>query len=175
MYTESISGNLLGLIPVTFDPEHPPPLNIPLIYFTKVKVIQAGQFGGTLHRPGAAPVHDRLRPTAAEPRNTHPSGAPAGHGPSRPRPSGGRRASTAGLPDPARSIPVGSARRRHAVARGRPPVLAPHWRELDRTQILALRMIRRLLAPVRPLAPLLAEHPRHAEFQAWERLAGDLP
>ncbi|WP_186776663.1 hypothetical protein [Streptomyces salinarius] len=52
MYTESISGNLLGLIPVTFDPENPPPLDIPLIYFTKVKVVQAGQFGGTLHVPG---------------------------------------------------------------------------------------------------------------------------
>lgn len=52
MYTESISGNLLGLIPVTFDPKHPPPLNIPLIYFTKVKVVQAGQFGGTLTVPG---------------------------------------------------------------------------------------------------------------------------
>ncbi|WDV56954.1 hypothetical protein PV963_31910 [Streptomyces coeruleorubidus] len=52
MYTEKISGNLLGLIPVTFDPEHPPPLNIPLIYFTKVKVTQAGQFGGTLTVPG---------------------------------------------------------------------------------------------------------------------------
>ncbi|MBQ0828117.1 hypothetical protein [Streptomyces tagetis] len=52
MYTESISGNLLGLIPVTFDPEHPPPLDIPLIYFTKVTVVQAGQFGGTLHIPG---------------------------------------------------------------------------------------------------------------------------
>ncbi|AQS67470.1 hypothetical protein [Streptomyces pactum] len=52
MYTESISGNLLGLIPVTFDPENPPPLDIPLIYFTKVTVVQAGQFGGTLHIPG---------------------------------------------------------------------------------------------------------------------------
>ena len=52
MYTESISGNLLGLIPITFDPENPPPLNIPLIYFTKVKVIQAAQFGGTLTVPG---------------------------------------------------------------------------------------------------------------------------
>ncbi|MGW5635747.1 hypothetical protein [Streptomyces sp. NPDC003832] len=52
MYTESISGNLLGLIPVTFSPENPPPLNIPLIYFTKVEVVQAGQFGGTLHVPG---------------------------------------------------------------------------------------------------------------------------
>lgn len=52
MYTESISGNLLGLIPITFDPEHPPPLNIPVIYFTKVTVKQAGQFGGTLHVPG---------------------------------------------------------------------------------------------------------------------------
>ncbi|MFE0452233.1 hypothetical protein ACFW2D_13215 [Streptomyces sp. NPDC058914] len=52
MYTESISGNLFGLIPVTFSPESPPPLNIPLIYFTKVKVVQAGQFGGDLHIPG---------------------------------------------------------------------------------------------------------------------------
>lgn len=41
MYTESISGNLLGLIPVTFTPDNPPPLNIPTIYLTKVKVVQA--------------------------------------------------------------------------------------------------------------------------------------
>ncbi|WP_369249261.1 hypothetical protein [Streptomyces sp. R41] len=52
MYTESISGNLLGLIPITFSPDNPPPLNIPLIYFTKVKVVQAGQFGGSLTVPG---------------------------------------------------------------------------------------------------------------------------
>ncbi|WP_053753283.1 hypothetical protein [Streptomyces sp. MMG1533] len=52
MYTESISGNLFGLIPITFDPENPPPLNIPLIYFTNVKITQAAQFGGTLHVPG---------------------------------------------------------------------------------------------------------------------------
>lgn len=52
MYTESISGDLFGLIPTTFSPDNPPPLNIPLIYFTNVKVTQAGQFGGTLHVPG---------------------------------------------------------------------------------------------------------------------------
>ncbi|MEU8970445.1 hypothetical protein AB0D11_14385 [Streptomyces monashensis] len=52
MYTESISGNLFGLIPITFSPDSPPPLNIPLIYFTNVKVVQAGQFGGNLHVPG---------------------------------------------------------------------------------------------------------------------------
>ncbi|MFI5878537.1 hypothetical protein [Streptomyces sp. NPDC051554] len=52
MYTESISGNLFGLIPITFDPDNPPPLNIPLIYFTNVKVVQAGQMGGTLTIPG---------------------------------------------------------------------------------------------------------------------------
>ncbi|MFI1035733.1 hypothetical protein [Streptomyces sp. NPDC020951] len=52
MYTESISGNLFGLIPVTFTPKSPPPLNIPLIYFTNVKVQQAGQLGGTLTIPG---------------------------------------------------------------------------------------------------------------------------
>ncbi|MFJ9425751.1 hypothetical protein [Streptomyces sp. NPDC101249] len=52
MYTESISGNLFGLIPVTFSPDSPPPLNIPLIYFTNAKVVQAAQFGGELHVPG---------------------------------------------------------------------------------------------------------------------------
>ncbi|GAA3296075.1 hypothetical protein [Streptomyces cinereospinus] len=52
MYTESISGNLFGLIPITFSPENPPPLNIPLIYFTDVAVTQAAQFGGTLFIPG---------------------------------------------------------------------------------------------------------------------------
>ncbi|MCX4765047.1 hypothetical protein OG562_29560 [Streptomyces sp. NBC_01275] len=58
MYTESISGNLFGLIPVTFSPDSPPPLNIPLIYFTKVKVVQAGQFGGDLHIPGMHVYND---------------------------------------------------------------------------------------------------------------------
>nr|WP_285563372.1 hypothetical protein [Streptomyces hygroscopicus] len=52
MYTEEISGNLFGLIPMTFSPDSPPPLNLPLIYFTNVKVTQAAQFGGTLHVPG---------------------------------------------------------------------------------------------------------------------------
>ncbi|WP_371669082.1 hypothetical protein OG985_16295 [Streptomyces sp. NBC_00289] len=52
MYTESISGNLFGLIPVTFSPKSPPPLNIPYIYFSNAKVQQAGQFGGTLTIPG---------------------------------------------------------------------------------------------------------------------------
>ncbi|MFH8223545.1 hypothetical protein ACH4C2_28015 [Streptomyces sp. NPDC018057] len=52
MYTESLSGNLLGLLPVTFSPDNPPPLDIPLIYFTKVHVVQAAQFGGTLTIPG---------------------------------------------------------------------------------------------------------------------------
>lgn len=53
--------------------------------------------------------------------------------------------------------------------------LAPRWRELDRTQILSLRMIRRLLSPVRFVAPLLADHRRRAEFETWERIAGTLP
>ncbi|MET8806037.1 hypothetical protein [Streptomyces sp. NPDC004546] len=52
MYTESISGNLFGLIPMTFTPDSPPPLNLPLIYFTNVHVVQAAQFGGNLHVPG---------------------------------------------------------------------------------------------------------------------------
>ncbi|WP_237536331.1 hypothetical protein [Streptomyces sp. SID5785] len=52
MYTEELSGNLLGLIPMTFNAESPPPLNLPILYFTNVKVTQAAQFGGTLHVPG---------------------------------------------------------------------------------------------------------------------------
>ncbi|NEB81439.1 hypothetical protein G3I40_40445 [Streptomyces sp. SID14478] len=52
MYTEELSGNLLGLIPLTFNAKNPPPINLPLLYFTNVKVTQAAQFGGNLHVPG---------------------------------------------------------------------------------------------------------------------------
>lgn len=52
MYTESLKGNLFGLIPIEFTPKSPPPLNVPFAFFTKVKVVQAGQFGGTLTVPG---------------------------------------------------------------------------------------------------------------------------
>ncbi|MEV5959772.1 hypothetical protein AB0M11_39580 [Streptomyces sp. NPDC051987] len=53
--------------------------------------------------------------------------------------------------------------------------LAPRWRELDRAQVLSLRMVRRLLGPARAVAPLLADHPRRGEFEAWERIADSLP
>ncbi|WP_030386896.1 hypothetical protein [Streptomyces sp. NRRL S-241] len=52
MYTESLKGALFGLIPVEFTPNSPPPLNVPFAFFTDVKVVQAGQFGGTLTVPG---------------------------------------------------------------------------------------------------------------------------
>lgn len=52
MYTEELKGNLFGLIPITFNPQTPPPLNVPFAFFTKVKVVQAGQFGGSLRVPG---------------------------------------------------------------------------------------------------------------------------
>jgi hypothetical protein len=52
MYTESLSGRLLGAIPVTFTPQAPPPLTLPVLFFTDVTVVQAGQFGGDLHVPG---------------------------------------------------------------------------------------------------------------------------
>ncbi|MEV0961310.1 hypothetical protein AB0J25_01595 [Streptomyces sp. NPDC049910] len=52
MYTEELKGNLFGIIPVTFSPKTPPPLNVPFAMFTDVKVTQAGQFGGTLTVPG---------------------------------------------------------------------------------------------------------------------------
>ncbi|WP_328861777.1 hypothetical protein [Streptomyces sp. NBC_00306] len=52
MYTEELKGNLFGLIPITFSPTSPPPLNVPFAFFTNAKVKQAGQFGGTLTVPG---------------------------------------------------------------------------------------------------------------------------
>ncbi|WHM36535.1 hypothetical protein [Streptomyces sp. BPTC-684] len=52
MYTEELKGNLFGIIPVTFSPQTPPPLNVPLAIFTNATVHQAGQFGGTLKVPG---------------------------------------------------------------------------------------------------------------------------
>ncbi|MBA6439412.1 hydrogenase expression protein HypF [Streptomyces sp. GMR22] len=52
MYTEELKGNLLGLIPITFSPKSPPPVNIPEVFFTDVTVTQAGQFGGDLTVPG---------------------------------------------------------------------------------------------------------------------------
>ncbi|MFB8029558.1 MULTISPECIES: hypothetical protein [unclassified Streptomyces] len=52
MYTEELKGNLFGLIPITFSPETPPPLNVPFAFFTNATVKQAGQFGGSLKVPG---------------------------------------------------------------------------------------------------------------------------
>ncbi|QNP65360.1 hypothetical protein [Streptomyces genisteinicus] len=52
MYTEELKGNLFGIIPITFSPDSPPPLNVPFAMFTNVTVRQAGQFGGTLTVPG---------------------------------------------------------------------------------------------------------------------------
>ncbi len=58
MYTEELKGNLFGLIPVTFTPKSPPPLNVPAAFFTNVTVLQAGQFGGTLTVPGMHLFHE---------------------------------------------------------------------------------------------------------------------
>ncbi|KAB8164587.1 hypothetical protein FH609_017850 [Streptomyces sp. 3MP-14] len=52
MYTERLEGNLFGVIPVVFDAEHQPPLDLPIAHFTDVFVTQAGQFGGTLSMQG---------------------------------------------------------------------------------------------------------------------------
>ncbi|MEU8133080.1 DUF6114 domain-containing protein [Streptodolium elevatio] len=50
-YTESLKGNLFGLIPIEFTPTSPPPLNVPVAFFTDVTVRQAGQTGATLVIP----------------------------------------------------------------------------------------------------------------------------
>ncbi|WP_229348206.1 hypothetical protein [Streptomyces sp. UNOB3_S3] len=56
MYTEELKGNLLGIVPSTQSPTSLPPLipglKLPIpIFFTHVRIRQAGQFGGTLHIP----------------------------------------------------------------------------------------------------------------------------
>jgi hypothetical protein len=65
LYTERLQGNLFGLIPITFDPEHQPPLDLPIANFTDVFVIQAGQFGGELTMTGMDSYisHDGPTPT----------------------------------------------------------------------------------------------------------------
>jgi hypothetical protein len=37
-YTPKFQGKLFGLIPVTFTPESPPPLTLPVLWFTDVKI-----------------------------------------------------------------------------------------------------------------------------------------
>jgi len=37
-YTPKFKGNLFGVIPVTFTPESPPPLTLPVLWFTDVKI-----------------------------------------------------------------------------------------------------------------------------------------
>ncbi|MEV6326862.1 hypothetical protein [Streptomyces sp. NPDC051909] len=61
MYTEELKGNLFGLIPVTFSPQSPPPLDVPWAVFTNCTVKQAGQFGGTLRVPG---LRNTIEPNA---------------------------------------------------------------------------------------------------------------
>ncbi|MFC5721315.1 hypothetical protein ACFP1Z_14175 [Streptomyces gamaensis] len=51
LYTEELKGNLFGVIPVSFSPSSPPPLTLPFLVFTDVKIRQAGQYGGTLTVP----------------------------------------------------------------------------------------------------------------------------
>ncbi|MFB7450657.1 hypothetical protein [Streptomyces sp. NPDC056194] len=58
---------------------------------------------------------------------------------------------------------------------GRAATLGPVWRELEVGQILELRLIRRLLAPARSVRQMLVDHPRWAEFLAWEAVVPSLP
>jgi hypothetical protein len=37
-FTSKLQGNLLGLLPVTFTPDSPPPLTIPVLFFTNVTI-----------------------------------------------------------------------------------------------------------------------------------------
>ncbi|MGP4112035.1 hypothetical protein ACTWP5_14110 [Streptomyces sp. 4N509B] len=66
MYTERLEGNLFGLIPIVFDPEHQPPLDLPIAHFTNVFVVQAGQFGGELTMQGMSSYITHDGPTLPE-------------------------------------------------------------------------------------------------------------
>jgi hypothetical protein len=48
-YTPRFEGKLFGLIPVVFTPESPPPLTLPVLWFTDVKIDLAFVRADTLH------------------------------------------------------------------------------------------------------------------------------
>jgi hypothetical protein len=48
-YTPKFQGKLFGVIPVTFTPESPPPLTLPVLWFTDVKINLAFVRADTLH------------------------------------------------------------------------------------------------------------------------------
>ncbi|MET7298749.1 DUF6114 domain-containing protein [Embleya sp. NPDC005575] len=52
MYVKYLKGNIFGIIPITFTPESPPPINVPLVFFTNVESAMYAQLGGKLHIPG---------------------------------------------------------------------------------------------------------------------------
>ncbi|MEU0937748.1 DUF6114 domain-containing protein [Embleya sp. NPDC005971] len=52
MYVKYLKGNIFGIIPITFTPESPPPINVPIVFFTNVESAMYAQLGGKLHIPG---------------------------------------------------------------------------------------------------------------------------
>ncbi|MFI6985831.1 DUF6114 domain-containing protein [Embleya sp. NPDC050154] len=52
MYVKYLKGNIFGIVPITFTPESPPPINIPIVFFTNVESSMYAQLGGRLHIPG---------------------------------------------------------------------------------------------------------------------------
>lgn len=52
MYVKYLKGNIFGIIPITFTPESPPPINVPIVFFTNVESSMYAQLGGKLHIPG---------------------------------------------------------------------------------------------------------------------------
>jgi hypothetical protein len=52
MYVKSLKGNIFGVVPITFTPESPPPINVPIVFFSNVEAALYAQLGGILHIPG---------------------------------------------------------------------------------------------------------------------------
>jgi hypothetical protein len=52
MYVKSLKGNIFGVVPIEFTPGKPPPINVPIVFFSNVESAIYAQLGGVLHIPG---------------------------------------------------------------------------------------------------------------------------
>ncbi|MYS85240.1 DUF6114 domain-containing protein [Embleya scabrispora] len=61
MYVKYLKGNIFGVVPITFTPDSPPPINVPVVFFTNVESAMYAQLGGRMHIPGYGINKDHLR------------------------------------------------------------------------------------------------------------------
>ncbi|MFI6581987.1 DUF6114 domain-containing protein [Embleya sp. NPDC050493] len=61
MYVKYLKGNIFGVVPITFTPDSPPPINVPVVFFTNVESAMYTQLGGRMHIPGYGINKDHIR------------------------------------------------------------------------------------------------------------------